>query len=144
MASSPSHRWDSSLLVLLVGGGILGGMVALVGMTGCSSLSSDSKPIPDSTFTRLLTEIHLTVARREAGVPYPKQLRDSVLARYGVDAAQFDAALEYYSRRPQDLKALYNPIIDSLNALQYQRRSSPAQQGRDSVSRRRRSGASTP
>lgn len=96
-------------------------LVAALGvclLAGCSRFSSDPRPVPDSTFTRLLTELHLAAARRDLDAPYPPGLRDSVLAQYGVRKAAFDTTLQYYSRRPEAFKALYQSVIDTLQALQ--------------------------
>lgn len=116
------------LLVILLALGLLG---------GCSPFSSDPKPLPDSTFTHLLMELHLAKARRYVDAPSPRGLRDSIFARYGVQPAAFDTTLKYYSRRPEAFKALYQPIIDTLEALQRARPSSPAPGIPDSISRKK-------
>lgn len=95
-------------------------ILLVIGMLiGCSRFSGDSRPIPDSTFVRILTEIHITNARHELDAPYPRGLRDSVLARYGVRPRDFDSTVKYYSRRPNAFKELYQPVIDTLQSLQY-------------------------
>lgn len=116
-----------NLLLVVLALGLLG---------GCSQFSSDPKPLPDSTFTHLLMELHLAKARRYVDAPSPRGLRDSIFARYGVQPAAFDTTLRYYSRRPEALKALYQPIIDTLQALQRVRPSSPAPGIPDSISRK--------
>jgi hypothetical protein len=100
------------------GWSLLAAALAVCLLAGCSRFSSDPRPVPDSTFTRLLTELHLAAARRDLDAPYPPDLRDSVLARYGVRKAAFDTTLQYYSRRPEAFKALYQSVIDTLRALQ--------------------------
>lgn len=98
--------------------GLLGVVLSLGLLVGCSSVTSDEKPLPDSTFTRVLTELHLARARQNMEAPYPSGLRDSIFARYDVRPADFDATLHHYSRRPEAFGTLYQSIIDTLQALQ--------------------------
>lgn len=98
-------------LVLVVAGLIL--------TAGCARFSSEPTRLPDSTFARVLTELHIVAARQDLDAPVPQGLRDSVFTQYGVSAADFDSTIRYYTRRPQDFKELYQPIIDTLQALQY-------------------------
>lgn len=115
-----------SASILRGGTGLLMGLLGLGALGGCSGFSSDAQPIPDSTFTRILTELHLAEARDNLDeAAYPRALRDSIFARYGVQPADFDATLDYYSRRPEAFEALYQPVIDSLEALQGVRTSLP-------------------
>jgi len=98
--------------------GLLGVVVGLGLLAGCSGFSSGEEPLPDSTFTRVLTELHLAKSRYTADAPYPRGLRDSIFARYDVRSAEFDATLHYYSRRPEALESLYQSVIDTLQARQ--------------------------
>lgn len=107
---APAGTGRRILLLCLLGPGLL---------AGCSAVSSDSAPLPDSTFTRVLTELHLTAARRSIDAPYPSNLRDSVFARYRVRPAEFDASLKYYSRHPKAFKALYQSVLDTLRSVEY-------------------------
>lgn len=108
--AQPPEHWALFVCVILVGAGLV---------SGCTRFSSDSQPIADSTFVRVLTELHVTTARHNADAPTPRGLRDSVFARYGVRPADFDSTLKYYSRRPEEFKKLYGPIIDTLESLQF-------------------------
>jgi len=94
----------------------LGLGLALLG--GCSGVSSNERPLPDSTFTQVLTEIHLQTARHARETPVPPGLRDSIFARYDVRPAAFEATVRYYSRRPQAFDQLYQSVVDTLKALQ--------------------------
>jgi hypothetical protein len=100
---------------------VLCALVALPPLSGCSSFSS-SPPLPDTTFSRLLTEMHLVSARVSREAALPAGIQDSVLRRYDVDPEAFDAALRYYSRRPARLDALYDGVVDTLNALEQRSR----------------------
>ena len=108
----------SCSLPLWFGESLLAVMCGLGLLAGCSGFSPDEEPLPDSTFTRVLTEFHLAKTRHSLDVPYPPGLRDSILARYKVAPSEFDATLDYYSRRPKALEALYQTVIDTLQALQ--------------------------
>ncbi len=99
--------------------GLLGVVLGLGLLAGCSGFTSGEKPLPDSTFTRVLTELHLARARQNTDVPDPPGLRDSIFARYNVRPAEFDSTLHHYSRRPEAFGPLYQSIIDTLQALQY-------------------------
>lgn len=112
-------------------GSTFGGVAALVllwGATlpGCSLFSSSPPPVPDSTLTRVLVGMHLSTARAQFDTAaVPRRLADSVLARHGMDSSDLDAALRYYSKRPQAFETLYDGVIDTLRATR-QRQSTPA------------------
>lgn len=94
-------------------------MFVLSLLSGCSSFSSTEPPVPDSTLTRVLVELHLTSTRESLDVPSRPGLRDSVLARYDLDEEDVEASLQYYSRRPQAFESLYEAVVDSLRSTQY-------------------------
>lgn len=100
---------------------VLCALVALPPLSSCSSASS-SPPLPDSTFSRLLMEMHLLSARATQEDSLPAGIQDSILRRYSVEQEAFDATLRYYSRRPARLDALYDGIVDTLNALEQRSR----------------------
>jgi len=95
-------------------------LVCSLALPACSSFSSGRPPIPDSTLTDVLVEMHLVNSRLQLDVdtltvrPFP----DSVLAKYGVDRPQLEETLRYYSRRPGAFSSLYEGVIDTLNATQ--------------------------
>lgn len=105
--------------------GLFGIILGLGVLAGCSGFSSDDQPLPDSTFTRVLTELHLATARKTAEVPYPSSLRDSIFARYDVQPTEFDATMEFYSRHPEAFESLYQSVIDTLRTLRYPTRRGP-------------------
>lgn len=97
---------------------LLGLLLGLPGLSGCSTPFSDPPPIPDSTFTRVLVDLHLTTARKKHSSDVPTGIRDSVFAYYGIEREDFDDALDYYSKHPRRFETLYDAVIDTLNALQ--------------------------
>lgn len=124
-------------LFLLVGG--------ILGSTGCSSFTGEEPPLADSTFTRLLTDLHLTTVRGDRFTRKPPALTDSVFAFHGVRREAFDATLRYYSRRPDAFAALYTAVIDTLNAIRSQpRQQSPPDPSDSTRTRRERSRPDAP
>jgi hypothetical protein len=101
---------------------VLCALVALPPLSGCSSFSSSSPRLPDSTFSRLLVEMHLVSARASREAALPAGIQDSILRRYSVTPEAFDATLRYYSRRPARLDALYDGVVDTLNVLEQRSR----------------------
>lgn len=106
-------------------------LLGLALLSGCSGFFSDEKPLPDSTFVHMLTEIHLAKARTAAENPVPEGFRDSLFARNEVDPAAFDATLEYYSEHPDAFQRLYSGVIDTLQSLQRPQKQRPQKQRPD-------------
>jgi hypothetical protein len=96
---------------------LVGLSVAGLGGMGCSTISEEKPPLPDSTFTRVLVDLHMTRARGKRFTRRPPGATDSVFAHHGVHAEAFDATLRYYTRRPDAFSSLYEAVVDSLNAL---------------------------
>lgn len=107
------HLSSRTIPLLLSCGGMLLGLFILV---GCSSFSKEAPPVPDSTFSRVLMEMHLREARATREPPLPPGIRDSILARYDLQPDEYEATLEHYSRHPQAFEDLYQKVIDSLRA----------------------------
>lgn len=87
----------------------------------------EEEPLPDRTFTRVLTDLHVAAMRRSVDIPTSPHLRDSIFAHHNVQADEFEATLRHYSRHPDQFETLYQTVIDTLQALRYpsQRRSAP-------------------
>lgn len=113
--------WKQAILPLLLCL-VMGGSVLL----GACSLTEEEPPLPDSTFSRVLVDFHLLSARKRRPEPLPAGLNDSLLAHHGVKRSDFEATLQYYTRRPDAFASLYDSVIDTLKALKSRRRSSPA------------------
>lgn len=130
---------------LLLRWGLLGAMFGLALLAGCSVFSTDDEPLPDSTFTDVLTELHMASARQSGEVATPRGLRDSIFSRYDVAPSEFEATLQHYARRPDRFETLYQTVIDTLQALRYPNRSDTNPQGiPDSVRNRSREQPDTP
>ena len=98
----------SAVLAVLVAGAL----------TSCSYISGDEPPVAPDTFSTLLVELHTWSARYEMTDSLPDGGRDSIFARYDVREDDFDRTLAYYARHPEEFDALYDGVIDSLNAVQ--------------------------
>lgn len=134
-----------SIPLLPVSRALLGGFLALCLLTACSSFSSNGERLPDTTFTKLLTELHVAAARQNTEAPSPPNLRDSILARYDVRPSAFEATLEYYSRHPEAFELLYQSVTDTLQALQYtNEQRNPTNGAPDSLSRAKQSEERSP
>jgi hypothetical protein len=68
--------------------------------------------------TKVLVELHLVNARRSHAGTIPPGLKDSVFARYGIERSEFESTLRHYSRNPDAFDALYNTVLDTLNAIE--------------------------
>jgi hypothetical protein len=99
---------------------------ALLGGAGCSAVTSEEPPLADSTFTRVLVDLHMATARGGQFSTFPTTVTDSVFAHHNVRREAVTATLQYYSRRPEAFDALYNGVIDTLNALQSRSLSRPS------------------
>ncbi len=109
--------------------GVFGVAIGFGLLMGCSGFSTDDEPLPDSTFTRVLTELHMASSRQSGDTPTPPGLRDSIFARYNVEPSEFEATLRHYTRRPDRFEAMYQTVIDTLQALRYPNRSGTTPQG---------------
>jgi hypothetical protein len=109
-------------------------------LAGCSGFSPSEDQLPDSTFTQVLTELHLARARAfQDTTAWPIGLRDSIFARHNVQPEAFDATLQHYSRHPKAFETLYQSVVDTLQSLRYTpTRPSRSEESPDSLSQRQR------
>jgi hypothetical protein len=114
------------------------GLIVVAGLlAGCTSSSPDSPPLADSTFARVLVDVHLaqtrhgTHANQSAAPPPP---RDSIFAHHGIRATAFEATLRHYSRRPEALARIYQSVIDTLTARRQAARRAARAASADSAS----------
>ena len=136
---SRSSVFRSSAWIALVALGPRGipGILVVVGlMAGCTGFSSAPPPLADSTFARVLVDLHLaqnrhrTHANQSAAPPPP---RDSIFAHHSIRATAFEATLRHYSRHPEALAGIYQSVIDTLTARQQAARRAVRAASRDSA-----------
>ncbi len=89
----------------------------LLVFSGCSPLLTEPPPVSDSTMVEVLTELHLAEAlQHAASPPLPPSIRDSILERHQLTPASFEAALEYYALDAEEYAALFERVLERLNA----------------------------
>lgn len=98
------------------GGVFRAAVLVLALLPACSSLVEEEPPVQDSLLVEALVELHLAEARTTAGHPALPVVRDTLLARHGLDRARFDAAMAYYAERPEAFYELYGRVLDQLHA----------------------------
>ncbi len=98
----------------------------VIALPACSGVSSEDPPLADSTFSRVLVDLHLTTARGRQFTDLPANVQDSIFAHHDVEPAEFDATLRYYTRHPVAFESLYNGVIDTLKALEESYRNQPS------------------
>jgi len=103
-----------TLLPLLLGMLFVGALLS----SGCSAVTNDPPPVADSTFARVLVELHLLDAQRRQGIVLPEAVDDTVFARYGVTREDFEQTLTHYSTHPSAFATLYNSVLDTLRAIE--------------------------
>ncbi len=96
-----------------------------LGLSACSSLTTDAPPVADSTMAHVLTDLHLVKARAEAsGLPPGDTSRAAVLRRHQLTPAGFEEALAYYAEHPEEFEVVYDNVLNQLS----EERSSTLQQ----------------
>jgi len=116
MFSSPKRVLPPLFLCVLLG---------LFALSACSNPFRTGPPVADSTFTRVLIDLHLTNARGKHQTQMSPSIRDSVFAYHDIQREDFDATLRYYSRHPGAFESLYDAVIDTISALQNRSPSRP-------------------
>ena len=73
------------------------------------------KPVAESTMVEVSVEMHLLQARESVARQPLVGLRDSILARHGLDAAGYAEAVAWYSAHPDQWTAVYEQVVDRLS-----------------------------
>lgn len=112
-------------------------------LAGCSTFPSGGAPLADSTFSKVLVDLHLVTARTNHHGTRSPGLRDSVFAQHDVRRSEFEATLQYYSERPDAFESLYKGVLDTLNAVESNLRQGPRSYQNRPDDPRNRTGEST-
>ena len=91
---------------------IAAGALLLAG--GCSESADRDRTLPDSTLIEVLMDLQLAGARQQIGHEVPPGLRDTVLARHGLDSISFLEAMAWYEAHPDEYVAVYGTVVDRL------------------------------
>ncbi len=81
-------------------------------LTRCSGV--DRSPREHNAAVDVLIELHLADARQGLDYAPLPHARDSVLARYGLDATAFARLLDYYVDNPLAYAEVYEKVMDRL------------------------------
>ncbi len=84
-------------------------------LAACSSFSTPEPPVADSTLVEVLIDLQLASARSDLYHDLAPGARDSVLADHGLTEADFEAAMRYYSERPEAFVELYTSVLNRIN-----------------------------
>ncbi len=84
-------------------------------LPACSSFSTPEPPVADSTLVEVLIDLQLASARSDLYHDLSPGMRDSVLTRHGLTEADFEAAMRYYSERPEAFVEIYTTVLNRIN-----------------------------
>lgn len=84
-------------------------------LSACSSFSTPEPPVADSTIVEVLIDLQLASARSDLYHDVSPGMRDSVLTRHGLTEADFEAAMRYYSERPEAFVEIYTTVLNRIN-----------------------------
>ena len=95
-------------------------LAVLLSLSACSSSTAEAPTVPDSMLVDVLVGLHLAEARAQLqGAQFqgevPENMRDSILARYHLDADRFAAIMEYYVAHPDSYATLYRNVLNRLS-----------------------------
>lgn len=93
-------------------------LVALLPLSGCSSISEPGPAVSDSVYVEVLVDLHLLQARFDEGVPFDSTLRPVVLRNHGVTEEDLDQTTLFYSDHQEEFLTLYNRVIDRISEEQ--------------------------
>ena len=102
---------------------ITGGILLL---TGCSEppKAPPADIIPEEKFISIMVDVQLTEALKNQQILAKRNNPDDILAAYHrflekhhVTAEQFLKTYAYYRDHPQDMQAVYEKVLDSLNKM---------------------------
>ncbi|HTA63103.1 MAG TPA: DUF4296 domain-containing protein [Bacteroidia bacterium] len=63
----------------------------------------------------ILTDLTITEAALNNGVPNDTVRKVGVLANYNISVSRFDSSFAYYTQNPKKLKEIYAKVLEDLN-----------------------------
>jgi hypothetical protein len=92
--------------------------IAAIGSVGAGCGASDeSAPVADSVLVDVFADLHLAGAWMRLEPGETPGLRDSVLARHGLDSASFARSVAWLRDHPEDFVAIYGSVLDRLSSV---------------------------
>lgn len=89
-------------------------VTVLIIAAGCGEPARSDRTLPDSTLIEVLMDLHLAGARLQMEPAISPGLRDTVLARHGLDSTSFLEAMAWYEEHPDEYVAVYGTVVDRL------------------------------
>lgn len=106
----------------MIPGHVSTAVLLLLVLTTSACTDRRERPIADSVFVEILTDLHLAEAQVTMEGAPAGPLRDSVLMRHGATETELDATFEFYARDPDAYLELYDRVIARLNEIQQEKR----------------------
>lgn len=94
---------------------------SMILLPACSGQTpTESAPaVADSTMIELIIELHLAEARSQVTETDLAAARDSIFLYYGIEHDAYAAAMDYYSRNPDEFVKIYAEALDRLSDERY-------------------------
>lgn len=83
---------------------------------GCGA-GTETAPVADSVLVEVFADLHLAGAWLRLEPGGAPGLRDSVLARHGLDSATFAGSVAWLREHPENFVAIYGSVLDRLSAV---------------------------
>ncbi|MGV3630382.1 MAG: DUF4296 domain-containing protein [Bacteroidota bacterium] len=78
--------------------------------------------LPEQKMVSILEELMLTEQYVQMKFPQPEQFQevakysgDAILKKHHVSFKQFDASMDYYASHQDEMKAIYNQVLENIN-----------------------------
>ena len=84
----------------------------------CSFRKEIKRPanlISADTMELIITDLTLTEAALNAGIPNDTIKKINVLSRYNISSNRFSSSFAYYTQNPKKLKNIYAKVLEDLN-----------------------------
>ena len=101
-------------------------IVFLVHLNSCKQKNIQKKPsnlLNQEVMVEVLCDIHLTDALLQLKSNQPKEfihlnsskMYESILKENKISSAQFDSSLKYYTSQPQQMKSIYEQVVQKIS-----------------------------
>jgi hypothetical protein len=87
-------------------------------LTNCSFRKEIKRPanlISADTMEFIITDLTLTEAALNTGLPNDTVRKINVLTKYNINLQRFNSSFEYYTQNPRKLKDIYAKVLEDLN-----------------------------
>lgn len=92
--------------------------IAAIGSAGAGCGAADERPpVSDSVLVDVFADLHLAGAWMRLQPGETPGLRDSVLARHGLDSASFARSVAWLRDHPEEFVAIYGTVLDRLSSV---------------------------